>query len=159
MSFIFTPLKNLFITFAGEPHGRAVSLFSSHFFNNLFSFGGLFGGGISARFSGYDIYDTVLLYTESGYGAIFSQLGLVGLVSLLFLLISVITRISYSQENKFFVLGLIMSIAVLLLFAGYPFGYKTFGLIYLFLGFIMVKQSSSCSLNFGQLADIKRREK
>jgi hypothetical protein len=141
--FIFySPLKKLFIFTPGESHTDAVLLFINYFSNNLFSFEGLLGQGIGSRWLGIGSgYEQGLIYGESGYGAIFGQLGLFGLVSIFLFYLSAIAHVYFSKENKFFVWGLAMSTLAVLFFAGYPFGYKTYGLIYLFLGSIMMRPS------------------
>ena len=142
--FFYGPLKDFFITLVntlkGGPHREAVFLFINYFFNYLLSFDGLFGQGIGSRWLGIG-EEKALLYIESGYGAIFGQLGLFGLFSIFFLFLTIIARVYFSKENKFFVLSTSISTAALLFFGGYPFGYKTYGLIYLFLGSIMGKLS------------------
>lgn len=135
-------LKKFFILTLGEPHTTgAILLFINYFSNNLFSFAGLLGQGIGSRWLGSGYEEQNLIYSESGYGAIFGQLGLFGLVSIFLLYLSAIAHVYFSKENKFFVWGLAISTPILLFFAGYPFGYKTYGLIYLFLGSIMMRPS------------------
>ena len=142
--FIFSSslLKKWFTVRAGDPHVNAVFLFINYFLSHLFSFSGLFGHGIGSRFVGSEMS---LLYSESGYGTVFCQLGLFGLISLFLFYFYAMTHVRFSKENRFFVCGMAMSVPALLFFGGYPFGYKTFGLIYLFLGSIMVRSKNPLS--------------
>jgi hypothetical protein len=145
---LYLPLKSLILTsvhsLGGEPHKEAVFLFINYFLDNVFSFTGLLGSGIGSG-ELYANKDVGLLLVESGYGFIFLQLGLCGLVSIFLLYLSVVKRIPSTRENKFFILTFAASTFALLFFSGYIFGYKTYGLIHLFLGFTMVPYG--CRLN------------
>lgn len=134
--FLYSPLKNLLITsvetLGGDTHKEAVFLFISYFSSHLLSLDGLLGSGVGSM-------EKISFSTHSGYGAIFGQLGFFGLLSLFCLYFFAMSRIPLTRENKFFVLSIAISTSVLLLFSGYPFGYKTYGLIYFFLGSIMIR--------------------
>lgn len=93
-----------------------------------FLWGGGFGSMEKSIYSG-----------ESGYGSIFGQLGMVGIFIIIVLYLSVTMVPNRSAEDRFFTVGFLVSVLILFFFAGYPFGYKTFGLLHLFLGTIMSK--------------------
>ena len=139
---LYLPLKSLILTsvysLGGEAHKETVFLFINYFLDNVFSFTGLLGSGIGSG-ELYANKDVSLLLGESGYGFIFLQLGLCGLVSIFLLYLSVVKRIPLTRANKFFILTFAASTFALLFFSGYIFGYKTYGLIHLFLGFIMTQ--------------------
>ena len=89
--FIFNSLlKKLFFT-PGETHADAILSFINYFSNNLFSFAGLLGQGIGSKG-----YEQNVIYSESGYGPIFGQLGLFGLVTIFLFYLSAIMHVYFS---------------------------------------------------------------
>ena len=137
LAYFYNPLRDLIFTSAtnlgGGYHTKGVLGFIDYFWNNFPSIKGLFGSGIGSMIGMEEWY----LYVESGYGAIFLQLGILGLFMIFFLYLSIIAHVPFSKENIFFVLSISISTFALLFFSGYPFGYKTYGMIYLFLASIM----------------------
>lgn len=137
LAYFYNPLRDLIFTSAtnlgGGYHLKGVLEFIDYFWNYFPSIKGLFGSGIGSMIGTEKWY----LYVESGYGAIFLQLGILGLFMIFFLYLSIIAQVPFSKENKFFVLSISISTFALLFFSGYPFGYKTYGMIYLFLASIM----------------------
>ncbi len=107
-------------------HSNPLYRFIGHFF----SFNNILGAGLGAM-------ERNSLYTDCGYGFIYGQLGIIGIISIFILYLSIGWHSTASPENRFFITGITLSTFVLLFFAGYPFGYKTFGLIHLCLGAIM----------------------
>jgi hypothetical protein len=107
------------------------------FFAHFFSFNNILGLGLGTT-------EKSSLYTDCGYGSIYGQLGIIGIISILILYLSIGWHSTASPENRFFITGITISTFVLLFFAGYPFGYKTYGLIHLCLGTIM-GSSISCA--------------
>jgi len=120
----------------GDWHKDAAMGLPGYIVGNLFSLDGLLGTGINA-------FDDSFNFAESGYGTIFGQLGLLGLFGVSFLFLSILVRAFTSRENKFFIITVYTSVLVLLFFSAYIFGYKTFGLIYLVLGFMMYRRPQS----------------
>jgi hypothetical protein len=126
--FCINSVKNL----GGGFHAQAIKLFFNAFRENVFSFQGIFGDGVGSKWLGHN-----LIYAESGYGMIFGQLGLFGVIAVILFFLTIVTHIHYSRENKFLVLSIMVPTFILLFFGSYPFGYKTFGFIYLILGMLM----------------------
>jgi len=114
----------------GGGHKETALGLPGYIINNAFSLKGFLGTGINS-------FEGSFNFTESGYGTIFGQLGLLGLAGVFFLFLSVLVNAFTSRENKFFIISVYTSILILLFFSAYIFGYKTFGLIYLVLGFMM----------------------
>ena len=83
------------------------------------------------------------IYTDCGYGAIYGQLGIIGIISIVVFYLYVVRNTGSLSADRFFITSFILSIFSLLFFAGYTFGYKTFGMIHLCLGVLMGMHHSS----------------
>jgi hypothetical protein len=142
LTLLYTPFRELCFhsvkTLGGGKHQETISVFFDYLINNLFTFKGIVGEGIGSRW-----FEYAWLYIESGYGYIFGQLGIAGILGIILLFLISASHIYSNEANNYFTIVLLASVAILLLFSGYIFGYKTFGLIYMFLGSLMTKPYSA----------------
>lgn len=122
----YNPIAEAVSSVNWTAHKDATMSFVGYFL----SFNNLLGEGIG-------VMERSAIYTDCGYGAIYGQLGIVGIVGIIIFYICLKRRVYPTRENFFFVTTIIISIFALLFFAGFIFGYKTFGLIHLCLGFLM----------------------
>jgi len=133
----YDPLVEAISSLDWAGHGNATMSFIAYFL----SFNNLLGVGIGAMGKSE-------IYTDCGYGAIYGQLGIAGIISVLMLYLTVGKKIRSTRENRFFVASILISTFSLLFFAGFPFGYKTFGLIHLCLGFLMGHSHTAIEQSF-----------
>ncbi len=129
--FCLDSIRNL----GGEVHQRAALGLPQFILSHINSIDFIWGGGLGSM-------EKTIFEIESGYGAIFSQLGIIGLVSIVSLYLCMTVGFLPSTQDKFYILGILGSIILLLFFAGYLFGYKTFGLLHLVLGSISSRYRS-----------------
>jgi hypothetical protein len=122
----YNPLVEAVNSIDWTAHRNATMSFIDYFL----SFDNLVGEGIGAM-------EKSAIYTDCGYGAIYGQLGIAGIIAILFLYMSIGRLLLSDRENRFFAGAVLIPTLVLLSFASYPFGYKTFGLIHLCLGTLM----------------------
>ena len=140
LALLYKPFRtfcyNSIITLGGETHQEAAlslpRFIWSHSRSIEFLWGGCLGSMKNSNFS-----------TESGYGLIFGQLGLFGLLFIFIFYFCFLYYTDSSKENKFFACSIITATSILLFFSGYIFGYKTYGLIHMFFGFIIAQLSFS----------------
>lgn len=122
----YNNIADVLSTLDWSGHTNPISLFIEHFL----SFNNIIGAGLGAM-------ERNSIYTDCGYGAIYGQLGIFGIAGILIFYLGIGGKITASPENRFFITCITVSTFALLFFAGYPFGYKTFGLIHLCLGALM----------------------
>jgi len=120
------------LTLGGGVHQEAAMGLPEYIWSNIGKIEFIWGGGIGSMTNS-------LFFVESGYGAVFGQLGIIGLLIIILLYMKMTIYKESSLHDRFFAFGMLVATMILLFFAGYPFGYKTYGLLHLFLGTIMAQ--------------------
>ncbi len=132
LPFFYGPFRDFCIksmkTLGGVGHRDAILSLPGYLSAHIFSFKGLMGSGLGSFKD----------YTDAGLiKEIFCQLGLFGLSAVFILYFSIMSNVYFSKENKFFVLSALIAFFLLSIYSGRIFGYKCFGIIHFFLGYIM----------------------
>jgi hypothetical protein len=132
LPFLYSPFRDFFtvsvMTLGGGAHREAILSLPHYMSSHIFSFEGLFGSGIGSFKE----------YTDAGaVKDIFTQLGLLGLFGFFLLYYTIMANSYHSRENKFLILSTSIAIFCLSIYSGRIFGYKSLGILFFFLGYIM----------------------